>query len=104
MVVHRWAARCGFGTFLDNAIINQLIRGVGDESLILKLTKSDTATKAEVIAQIQTWDLTKQEVPLYGYLQVSSYPVASSVFATTGPASVPGRSWPGGSSPAGSFS
>ena len=40
--LERWAARCGFGTYLDSALIGQLIRGVGDEQLTQDLARDDT--------------------------------------------------------------
>jgi len=61
MDLERWASKCAFGTYLDTAIVNQLVIGIPDVQLQLDLTDNDTLTKAQVLARIKHWDQTLRE-------------------------------------------
>lgn len=59
--LERLASRSNFGDYLESAIINQLIRGIGDISLQVDISSDDTLTKDQVIARIRHWDQTIRE-------------------------------------------
>jgi len=49
MDLERWASKCNLGSYLETAIINELVIGVPDVQLQLNLTDDDTLTKDQLI-------------------------------------------------------
>jgi len=59
--LERWVSKCNFVSYLETAIINQLVIGVPDVRLQLDLTDDDTLTKGQLLARIKHWDQTWRE-------------------------------------------
>jgi len=74
--LHRIASRANFGNFLERALVGQIVRGFGSESLIQEFSKENAPSLDTVTNRIRSYVQNKTEAQIYNEINSTLSPVA----------------------------